>query len=86
VSIHEVKATIRRGNDAARLGVEILRQAESDAEEAGSLARHTLHDSQNEDVQAGLELLASIEGEVERTTRCFERAVDRAEAYVKSLG
>jgi hypothetical protein len=86
MSVDEVKATIERGTEAARNAIRTLHQVAADSTETNDLARRTIHDSRDDDVVAGLTLLASVPGEVDRTVRRLSKAIDHADTYAKRLG
>ncbi|MGX7675573.1 hypothetical protein [Plantactinospora sp. DSM 117369] len=86
MGVDAVKATIRQGTEAAREGIERLRQLATESTETNELARRTTQGSRDDDVVAGLALLGDVQGEVERTVRRLATAVDHAETYAKRLG
>ncbi|GAB3141271.1 hypothetical protein GCM10027290_13670 [Micromonospora sonneratiae] len=86
MSIGDVKATIRAGNEAAEDAVATFKQAVRRAAEADGLARRTVDGSQAEEVQEALKALTAAEIEINRTLRRYKAAVDRANAYLIRLG
>lgn len=85
MSVDEVKAGLRRGNEHAREGKERLESAIPTVAEAAAAIRHTVGNSQNENVQAALQGLTAVEKELPRTLRRFEAAVGAAEWYLERL-
>lgn len=86
MSVNEVKRTIRAGNQAANDAKVTLDKAGTEAAAAEQLARVTIHDSQDEDAQAGLKILEGFGREVELVVRRVDAAVDHANAYLAALG
>jgi phosphate uptake regulator len=86
VTIEQVKATIRAGNDATEHCGETLRRAAANAAETTQLARQTVHDSTHDEVEAALNLLDKIAREVELTLRQLTTATDHANRYLAELG
>lgn len=85
MSVDDVKRTVELGNEAVRQGCQILEQALAEAEEAGALARATMHDSTHDEVEKAKAKLDSLEREVELAVRRFEAAVQNANEYVDKL-
>ncbi|MEE6260816.1 hypothetical protein [Plantactinospora sonchi] len=86
MNVNEVKSTIREGNRAAKEAANTLYQAGTEAATAGHLARVTIHDSQDEDAQAGLKILEGFDREVDLAMRRIDAAVEHANAYLATLG
>jgi hypothetical protein len=86
VSVNEVKGTIRAGNRAAEEGKVLLEELAADVDAIADAARHTLHDSQDDDVLAGLGKLKEARREVTLTARRLTAAVEHANAYIAALG
>ncbi|MDG4784804.1 hypothetical protein O7626_02455 [Micromonospora sp. WMMD1102] len=86
MNIDEVKRTIRAGNQAAEETKATLDVARAEAAAAEQLARVTIHDSQDEDAQAGLKILEGFEREVGLVVRRVDAAVEHANAYLAALG
>ncbi|MEO3748690.1 hypothetical protein [Plantactinospora sp. B5E13] len=86
MNVNEVKSTIREGNQAAKEAANTLHQAGTEAAAAEQLARVTIHDSQDEDAQAGLKILEGFDREVDLAMRRVDAAVEHANAYLAALG
>ncbi|GIG86412.1 hypothetical protein [Plantactinospora endophytica] len=86
MNIDEVKRTIRQGSLAAQEAKKILVTVGTEAAEAEQLARLTVHDSRDDDAQAGLKILEDFGREVDLTVRRIDAAVEHADAYLATLG
>lgn len=86
MNIDEVKRTIQGGNQVAKSGRATLEQLDSEVAATEAYARITIHDSQDQDAQAGLEILTGFHRETELTVRRVDAAVDHANAYLGTIG
>jgi len=85
MSVDDVKATIRAGNEAVESGGDTFKAAASGAASAEQLGRHTLEGSQADEVREALTALAEAATEVDRTLRRYRAALDHANAYLAKL-
>ncbi|MFF0154744.1 hypothetical protein [Micromonospora sp. NPDC005203] len=86
MSVGEVKASLRNAIVAARQGRRVFDQAASEAEAANHTADALLHASQNADVTAARQALATAQAEVEPTRRRFDSTAAQAADYLTRLG
>lgn len=86
MTVHDVKATIRSGNNFAEEGSKMLRQVKARLTETAVLAHETLHNSHDQDVDAGLQLLVSVGRKLDETIEMLREAIGHAEALARDLG
>jgi hypothetical protein len=86
VNVHEVKRTIRRGNEAAAQARMTLGQVAAEAAATMSLAQLTLQGSRDGDVVAALKIIESMDDEVDRAVRRADAAIKHANAYLATIG
>ncbi|ROT29340.1 hypothetical protein EF879_20370 [Micromonospora sp. HM5-17] len=86
VSLNEVKRTIQDGNQNARSAKTILEQVDAEIAAVKELAQVTIHDSQDEDAQAGIKILEGFSREIELTNRRIDAAIEHANTYLGTIG
>jgi len=86
MTVHDVKATIRSGNTFAEESSKMLRQVKDRLTETAILAHETLHNSHDQDVDAGLQLLVRVERTLDETIEILREAVGHAETFTRDLG
>ncbi|MBF9127474.1 hypothetical protein I0C86_00460 [Plantactinospora sp. S1510] len=85
MDITQVKATISRGNQAARDGIDLTRGVRDRTEQAHTLAVGTVHDSGHKDVEAGLHKLLEALRESSRVAGLLHSGADAAQEYASRL-
>ncbi|MFF0230418.1 hypothetical protein [Micromonospora sp. NPDC005254] len=86
MTIGDVKATIRKGDQAldnARMSIE---KANARLADASALAIASLHDSQSDEAQESRRALGVAADEVELVLRRIKAAKDHAAAYLTIIG
>lgn len=85
MDITQVKATINRGNEAARDGIILIRGVRDRAEQAHRLATATAQDSTHEQIKAGLSRLGEALKESSRVADLLRSGADAAGKYASRL-
>ncbi|MFF5214679.1 hypothetical protein [Micromonospora sp. NPDC000442] len=86
MTIGDVKATIRLGNQSLDDAKKSIEMANAQLQDASTLTLATLHDSRRAEAEEARKTLLAAADEVDLTLRRINAAQDHAEAYLGTIG